>query len=80
MDINKQTTIKEYEEYLKRVLANVEASLGKIDIGLEMPIYKILENNKLDNHLNIFNIDVTNLISVGAYDYARVQSWNHKNV
>jgi len=70
LDIARNTTAKEYEEYLKKVLDKIHSGLDKINLQIEMSIYKVGE---LDEHLNVFNINPSDLIDVGAaYHAARI--------
>lgn len=63
LDINKNTTIDEYTEYLKQVIKNLESAFKKIKSQIDMPIYRadIQKTNK--NTFDIFNIKGQNAIS-----------------
>ncbi|MCL2355107.1 MAG: hypothetical protein FWC68_04480, partial [Oscillospiraceae bacterium] len=69
LEITKNTTIKEYTGYLQATLKNLQSAFTKTNIDVEMSVYKIVETEELEGNLNVFNIDITNVITnVGVDD------------
>ena len=63
LDINKNTTIEEYTDYLKQTIKNLESAFEKIKMPLELAIYKA-DTKKLENNtFDIFNIKAEKAIS-----------------
>ncbi len=56
LDINKNTTISDYIEYIKQVIKNLETAFEKIKIPLDLPVYKA-DIEKLNSKFNIFNLE-----------------------
>ena len=56
LDINKNTTVEEYSEYLKQVIKNLESAFGKIKLPLDLPVYKADSEKLSENSYNLFNI------------------------
>ena len=56
LDINKNTTVEEYSEYLKQVIKNLESAFGKIKLPLDLPVYKADSEKLSENSYNVFNI------------------------
>jgi len=55
LDINKNTTIDEYTEYIKQVIKNLESAFKKIKIPVDLPGYKAA-TKKIENKFEIFNL------------------------
>ena len=63
LEINKNTKPIGYKLALETVVDNIKKALDKVVIIEDMPIYKIVENEKLDaKDFNIFNINPENEI------------------
>ena len=63
LDINKNTTIEEYTDYLKQTIKNLESAFEKIKMPLDLAIYKT-DTKKLENNtFDIFNIKAEKAIS-----------------
>ena len=62
LDINKNTTLADYKEYLKDVINNLKSALEKIKLPLDLPLYKG-DTKKLDDKFNVFNLEGKNEIS-----------------
>ena len=62
LPITKYTTKEEFIEMIKDVIKNLESSFSKIQIGINIPVYKCLKNNELEKQYNIFNIQATNAL------------------
>lgn len=59
LDVNKNTTIEEYEETIKNVIGNIKKAIEKIKIGIQIPIYKQGKDLK---KIEIFNINPENAL------------------
>lgn len=62
LDITKNTTIQEYTEQIKRAIKNIESALNKIELGININLYKCDLENDLGSGYNIFSISAENAI------------------
>ena len=63
LDINKNTTIEEYTDYLKPIIKNLELAFEKIKMPVGLAVYKA-DTKKLENNgFNVFNIKAEKAIS-----------------
>jgi len=63
IDINKNTTLEEYTDYLNQTIKNLESAFEKIKMPVDLPIYKA-DIKKLENStFDVFNIKAENAIS-----------------
>lgn len=63
LDINKNTTTEEYTECIKQVINNLESAFKKVNIPLNLSIYKADTEEFVKNTFNVFNIRGTIAIS-----------------
>ena len=56
LDINKNTTLQEYTEFLKETIKNLESAFNKVKVTVDMPIYEASINSIKDNPFNKFDI------------------------
>ena len=56
LDINKNTTIEDYQELINQVIKNLEASFEKIKILTDLPIYKADNKEFSNNTFEIFSV------------------------
>ena len=69
LEINKNTKQIGYKLALETVVDNIKKALDKVAIIDDLPVYKILDNEKLDpKNLNIFNINPENEIHENIKD------------
>ena len=66
LDINKNTTIEEYTDYLKQTIKNLESAFEKIKVPVDLAVYKADTKKLENNNYDIFNIKaekaITNLL------------------
>ena len=62
LPITKYTTKNEYTEMIKEVLNNLNSVFDKMQMGINIPVYKCLEDEELESKYNVFNIQATNAI------------------
>lgn len=62
LDINKNTTIDEYTEEIKKVIENLRNCFDKIKMTVELPVYKCDITDILQNQYNSFNIKASDAI------------------
>ena len=63
LDINKNTNIEEYTEYLKQTIKNLESAFEKIKMTVDLAVYKADAKKLEKNIFNIFNIKAEKTIS-----------------
>lgn len=63
IDINKNTTIEEYTEFLKQVIKNLESAFEKIKNLVDLPVYKADTKRISKDKFEIFNIKGQKAIS-----------------
>ncbi len=69
LEINKNTKQIGYKLALETVVDNIKKALDKVVIIDDLPVYKILDNEKLDSkNINIFNINPENEIHENMKD------------
>ena len=69
LEINKNTKQIGYKLALETVVDNIKKALDKVAIIDDLPVYKILDNEKLDpKNINIFNINPENEIHENIKD------------
>lgn len=69
LEINKNTKQIGYKMALETVVDNIKKALDKVVIIDDLPVYKILDNEKLDSkNINIFNINPENEIHENIKD------------
>ncbi len=69
LEINKNTKQIGYKLALETVVDNIKKALDKVVIIEDLPLYKLLDNEKLDaKNFNIFNIDPENEIKENIKD------------
>ena len=69
LEINKNTKQIGYKLALETVVDNIKKALDKVVIIDDLPVYKILDNEKLDpKNINIFNINPENEIHENIKD------------
>ncbi|MBQ2916655.1 MAG: hypothetical protein IJE59_00495 [Clostridia bacterium] len=57
LDINKNTTIDDYTDYLKQVIKNLESAFEKMKLPVDLPVYKVDSEKLSNNTFNAFNIE-----------------------
>ena len=61
LPITKYTTKEEFVEMIKEVIKNLDSSFEKIQIGINIPVYKCLSDD-IKKQYNVFNIQATNAL------------------
>ncbi len=56
LDINKNTTLEEYTDYLKDIINNLKSAFSKIKMTVDMPIYKATMESITEYPYNKFDI------------------------
>ena len=62
LDINKNTTIQEYTEFIEEVIKNINSSFDKIKVSVDMSVYKCDTKDIIESQYNVFNITATKAI------------------
>ena len=63
LDINKNTTIEEYTDYINQIIKNLESAFEKIKMPVGLAVYKA-DTKKLENNaFDIFNIKAEKTVS-----------------
>lgn len=62
LDINKNTTIDDYMQEIKRILENLNNCFNKIKMTIQLPVYKCDTKDILQNQYNTFNIKASDAI------------------
>ena len=62
LDINKNITKEEYTEYIKQVIENLKEAFEKINLPLDLSVYKADTNILSTDNYNVFNITGTKAI------------------
>ena len=58
LDVSKNTKQIGYKLVLEQVISKIKSSLEKIQIEEDLPIYKVIEEDKINNNnINVFNIN-----------------------
>lgn len=63
LDINKNTTLEEYTDSIKKVIECLKTAFEKIKVNVNLPVYMCSLNNDIENKYNIFNITATNAVN-----------------
>ena len=63
LDINKNTTIEEYTNYIKEIVKNLESAFEKIKMPVDLAVYKADEKEMENIKFDIFNIKAEKAIS-----------------
>ncbi len=62
LDINKNTTVVDYTEYLKQIINNLQLAFQKVKLPLDMSVYKADIKDLNNDKFNVFNIEGKNAI------------------
>ena len=62
LDINRNTNIDEFKQYIEEIIKNLETAFNKIKLPVDLSVYKADTANISDNKFNVFNIQGKNTV------------------